>query len=272
MVDVADARRSRSTTRQTGVSDGKVEAARRYSPCSARKRSAGASALSNIDGVRPSMTTRTTGFGAGNSVPRERAQPRVRVGRAPAQPAPESRHGERLEVADARGRTRAQRRRARRGRAGSSRPAARAAAAQRAGDERRRAERAAEPRRRAPPTASSHWPNAKPRATATAAPTTSAEEQRGEARRSPRRRARCRVRPGSRSCTSRPRATSVRPTPPSSRAITARVNCGGAGPVDDAVVEGDADVPHPADDDLPVADDRRAARCGGRRGCRPRGG
>ncbi len=50
--------------RQTGVSDGNVEAARRYSPCSARKRSAGASALSNIDGVRPSITTRTTGFGA----------------------------------------------------------------------------------------------------------------------------------------------------------------------------------------------------------------
>ena len=48
--------------RQTGVSDGKVDVARRYVPCSARNLIAGVSAASNIDGVRPSMTTRTTGF------------------------------------------------------------------------------------------------------------------------------------------------------------------------------------------------------------------
>src|SRR5436305_8451914 len=47
--------------RQTGVSDGKVEVARPYSPCSARKRSAGAwlsSADSKVAAARPSMTTR----------------------------------------------------------------------------------------------------------------------------------------------------------------------------------------------------------------------
>ncbi len=49
--------------RQTGVSDGNVDAARAYVPCSSRYRKAGVSAASNIDGVRPSMTIRTTGFG-----------------------------------------------------------------------------------------------------------------------------------------------------------------------------------------------------------------
>src|SRR6266536_2011447 len=49
--------------KQTGVSDGKVVTARRYSPASASRESVGAerspTALSNIDGVRPSMTMRT---------------------------------------------------------------------------------------------------------------------------------------------------------------------------------------------------------------------
>jgi hypothetical protein len=48
--------------RHTGVSDGNVDAARRYSPCGACNRSAGDSAATNTEGVRPSMTTRTTGF------------------------------------------------------------------------------------------------------------------------------------------------------------------------------------------------------------------
>src|SRR5438128_1790731 len=54
--------------RQTGVSDGNVDVARPYSPCSARKRSAGAwlsSALSKVDAVRPSITTKITFFGLG---------------------------------------------------------------------------------------------------------------------------------------------------------------------------------------------------------------
>ena len=52
--------------RQTGVSEGNVEVAWPYSPCSARKRSAGASfssALSKAAAVRPSMTTRMTFLG-----------------------------------------------------------------------------------------------------------------------------------------------------------------------------------------------------------------
>src|SRR5256885_5111960 len=80
--------------RQTGVSDGNTEAARRYSPCSARKRIAGVSAASNIDGVSPSITITTTGLVLGKG-----AQARVRVGRAPPEPRAERRHGERLEIA-----------------------------------------------------------------------------------------------------------------------------------------------------------------------------
>src|SRR3954447_3919546 len=81
--------------RQTGVSDGKTEAARRYSPCSARKRIAGVSAASNIDGVRPSITITTTGL-----VFCKGAQARVLVGRAAAQPSAEQRHRERLEESE----------------------------------------------------------------------------------------------------------------------------------------------------------------------------
>src|SRR3954453_2501871 len=81
--------------RHTGVSDGKVDAARRYSPWSARKRSAGVSAASNIDGVRPSMTTRMTGLVLGKG-----AQPGVPVGRAAAEAPAENEHGDRFEVAD----------------------------------------------------------------------------------------------------------------------------------------------------------------------------
>ena len=52
--------------RQTGVSDGNVVTARRYSPLAIRKRSAGTSSLStacsSMAGVRPSMTIRTSFF------------------------------------------------------------------------------------------------------------------------------------------------------------------------------------------------------------------
>src|SRR5215208_4534938 len=48
--------------RHTGVSDGNVVTARRYSPASASRESVGAerspTALSNSDGVKPSMTIR----------------------------------------------------------------------------------------------------------------------------------------------------------------------------------------------------------------------
>src|SRR4051794_29198802 len=86
--------------RQTGVSEGKVEVERRYVPCSRRNRSAGVSAASSVVGVRPSITTRTTGFGgATGSVPGERAEPCVAVGRARPQPQAERRYGHGLEVA-----------------------------------------------------------------------------------------------------------------------------------------------------------------------------
>src|SRR5947209_12652197 len=53
-----------SDERHTGVSDGNVETARSYRPCSARNVSAGVrlspTADSNTEGVRPSMTIRMT--------------------------------------------------------------------------------------------------------------------------------------------------------------------------------------------------------------------
>src|SRR5690349_813289 len=55
--------------RHTGVSDGKTDVARRYSPCAARYASAGARPLStpcsNASGVIPSTTIRTSFFGTG---------------------------------------------------------------------------------------------------------------------------------------------------------------------------------------------------------------
>src|SRR6266536_3934629 len=128
--------------RQTGVSEGKVETPRRYEPCSSRKRSAGVSAASNIDGVRPSITIRTTGFRL--SVTGQRAQPGVPLGLARAQPQAERGQDDGLDVADERheGERRGpecassdQRREA----------AARAAAPERAAHDRRRAEPARDP-------------------------------------------------------------------------------------------------------------------------------
>jgi hypothetical protein len=61
---------------QTGVSEGKVESARRYVPAPARKESEGASPLSTARsktaGVRPSITIRTSFF-VGQSLARIRS-------------------------------------------------------------------------------------------------------------------------------------------------------------------------------------------------------
>src|SRR4051794_5667245 len=126
--------------RHTGVSDGNVDVARRYSPCSARKRSAGVSAASNIDGVSPSMTISTTFFGG--VLLGKGAQAGVPVRRAAAQARAEQRHRERLEVAE-HGNER-ERGADERCPGGERRgPAARSASTERPADERRRAERAA---------------------------------------------------------------------------------------------------------------------------------
>src|SRR4051812_37226853 len=117
--------------RHTGVSDGNVDAARRYWPCSARKRRAGVSAASNIDGVSPSITIRTTGLVLGKG-----AQPGVPIGRAAAEAPADQRHSECLEVADdGHERERGSDERC----AGEQRcrSTSRAAAAKRSGDERR---------------------------------------------------------------------------------------------------------------------------------------
>src|SRR5712691_3528225 len=70
--------------RHTGVSEGNVEIAREYDPCSARNESAGArpspTAASNIDGVRPSMTIRINFL-----VACKRTQSGVTLGSAAAQ-------------------------------------------------------------------------------------------------------------------------------------------------------------------------------------------
>ena len=126
------------------MSDGNVLTARRYSPCSARKRSAGVSADSNADGVSPSTMTRTTGFGfAGEaSVPGKRSEPCVALRRAGAQPCAECRHRNGLEVPE-HGDERERRADERREREQEGRPTGRAAAPQRAADERRGPDRAA---------------------------------------------------------------------------------------------------------------------------------
>src|SRR6186713_3346106 len=89
-----------SAERQTGVSDGKVEIARRYRPCSASSPSDGAtprsSVSSSIDGVRPSITIRISFLVAGKA-----AQAGVPVGLGAAEPRGEDRHSEHLEVAGA---------------------------------------------------------------------------------------------------------------------------------------------------------------------------
>src|SRR5512142_1046730 len=131
--------------RQTGVSEGKVETARRYSPSRASAASAGArpdsTAASKAWGVRPSITIRIT-LRVTGSVAREDAQPRVPLPAARAQARAERRQGQSLEVAEHRheGQRRDQDRRAA---DEQRRPAARAAPAERARDDLHRAADAA---------------------------------------------------------------------------------------------------------------------------------
>src|SRR5690242_20708629 len=90
-----------SDERQTGVSEGNVETARAYCPCSARNDSAGArpspTAASNTDGVSPSMTIRIAFFVL--SVLGKRAQPCVALGCTATQACGEGGDERRLEVA-----------------------------------------------------------------------------------------------------------------------------------------------------------------------------
>src|SRR6188508_565385 len=89
--------------RQTGVRDGKVVTARRYSPSFIRKRSAGVSSVStarsSMAGVRPSMTIRTS-FLPMALVLGERAEARVALARALAQPHSQRGQGDGFDVPD----------------------------------------------------------------------------------------------------------------------------------------------------------------------------
>src|SRR2546425_6466309 len=129
-----------SDERHTGVSDGNVETARSYRPCSARNVSAGVrlspTADSNTEGVRPSMTIRMTFLVSGKG-----AQSRIALGHAAAQARGERGDDGGLDVTDA-GDPR-QRGEQHGGSADEQRrPQARASAPQCPGDELRRAERA----------------------------------------------------------------------------------------------------------------------------------
>ena len=83
--------------RQTGVNDGNAVTARRYSPASASSDSVGAerspTAVSNIDGVNPSMTLRTTVFG-------KRPEAGVLLAAAPAGAERKRRNRNRFQEAD----------------------------------------------------------------------------------------------------------------------------------------------------------------------------
>src|ERR671910_796090 len=83
---------------QTGVSDGKTLAARRYSPRSKSSASAGAvrrsTASSNIAGVSPSMTIKIARLVAGKD-----AEPGMALPMAPPQPNAQDRQREREQVA-----------------------------------------------------------------------------------------------------------------------------------------------------------------------------
>ena len=87
--------------RQTGVSDGNVDAARRYVPCSARKRERRHGALARLEHRRRQAVDRRSGrrfFAATHS--RRACAGRRALGRAAAQPRAERRHRERLEIAE----------------------------------------------------------------------------------------------------------------------------------------------------------------------------
>ncbi len=96
-VHVGVRRRSRSRPGTPASATGRSRPRGGSVPWSSRKRSAGASVASSIDGVRPSITIRTTGLGL---VTCEGAKPGVPLGLSAAEPQPERRQGDRLEVAD----------------------------------------------------------------------------------------------------------------------------------------------------------------------------
>ena len=263
--------------RQTGVSDGKVEAARRYSPCSARKRSAGASA------------PRTSTASDRRSRPGRRVSaPALSPARACAGPracrasggaaALRERHGDRLEVADdgderERGADERDERRA----GSTCRRACRRAAA-------RRATSGAEPS--APQTAPARPPT---RFVPLAEHEADRDRSRGGGDEPDERRAGATAVAATPSAAPSPTRIPIvyqvpttrvyvaglraaRPSPASSRAITARANGAARAPSTTRWSKVTLTFPIGAHDDLAVAHDRRAARCGGRRGCRPPGG
>ena len=164
--------------RQTGVSDGNVEAARAVLAVlgeEAERRRVGGLEHRRRQAVdrRPGRPASASPAG---SVAGERAQARVPLRRAGAQARAEHRHRERLEVADHRHERErgADERREREERRGA---AARAAAPQRAARRAAPTRARRRARRPPPPAASSHWPKASPIATATATATTSAGER-----------------------------------------------------------------------------------------------
>ena len=99
-MDVGVRRRSRSRRGRPASATGRSRPRAGSVPWSSRKRSAGASVASSIDGVRPSITIRTTGLAAGPSHVRGCEARRSRSGVSAAQPQPERGQRDRLEVAD----------------------------------------------------------------------------------------------------------------------------------------------------------------------------
>ena len=242
--------------RQTGVSDGKVEAARRYSPCSARKRSAGVVGALEHRRRETVDHDQHDGFRRRHSVPREGAQTGVRSGARRRTRSAEDRHGERLEVADHGNEGERRTDRAQRCRAAIDVPprvpprrnAPRRAAPSRARRTRRR-------RRRRPParpTAEDEGERDRDHRADDEADAARAEDgpsRRGRApARAPRRSRSVYQSPMHHECTIR----WLRLQPGDHREGELRGPCA----VDDAVVERDADVPHGAHDDLAVAHDR----------------
>ena len=84
--------------RQTGVSDGNVDAARAYVPCSSRKRIAGVSC--GFEHRRRQTVDHDQDDRLRQLIARERAKPGMAVGARRRRRAPSSGHGERLEVAE----------------------------------------------------------------------------------------------------------------------------------------------------------------------------
>ena len=142
--------------RQTGVSDGNVVTARRYSPCSIRNASAGTSRLStassSIAGVRPSMTIRTSFLARPALVAGERAEARVPLPCRAGAAHPERRHRDRLDVSEDRDEREQGDEHPRRA---ARRSPARPTAAERSANDLGRADRSEQAAQTAPPIASS---------------------------------------------------------------------------------------------------------------------